>query len=78
VHSDCVVTRDFCERSGGGLHFRSYEEFAGYLEWLHQHPDMARRLGRAGGNYVRAHFNWDMIIARLLAFLRDEGEHVCR
>jgi glycosyltransferase involved in cell wall biosynthesis len=78
VHSDCAVTRDFCERSGGGLHFRSHDEFAGSLEWLHAHPQMARRMGRAGAAYVRAHFNWDAIITRLLAFLRDEGENECR
>jgi glycosyltransferase involved in cell wall biosynthesis len=77
VHSDCVVTRDFCERSGGGLHFRSYEEFAGSLEWLHAHAEMANRMGRAGSAYVRAHFNWDAIITRLLAFLRDEGKNEC-
>jgi len=75
VHSDCLVTRDFCARSGGGLHFRSYDEFAGSLEWLRAHPQMARRIGRAGTAFVHEKFGWDTIIKRLLGFLQSCEMH---
>lgn len=71
VHSDCPVTREFCETTGGGLHFRSYAEFAGSLAWVAANPDMARRMGRAGGAFVRRNFSWDAVLERLLGFLRD-------
>lgn len=70
VHSDCEVTREFCQLSNGGLHFRTYEEFAACLHWFAEHPAQARQMGQAGGAYVRANFTWDSILARLLAFLR--------
>ncbi|NJN15690.1 MAG: glycosyltransferase family 4 protein [Oscillochloris sp.] len=69
VHSDCDVTREFCELSGGGLHFRHYGEFAAALHWLSENPEQAAQMGGAGGQYVRRNFAWDVVIARMLAFL---------
>ncbi len=70
VHSECDVTREFSQLSNGGLHFRTFDEFAACLDWFMEHPNEARRMGQAGGAYVRANFTWDTILARLLAFLR--------
>jgi glycosyltransferase involved in cell wall biosynthesis len=75
VHSDCAVTREFVEQSGGGLHFRTYDEFVGCLDWLREHPQTAQQMGQAGAAYVRQHFTWETIVARLLAFLRETGAH---
>lgn len=72
VHSDCAVTRSFCEASDGGLHFRNYDEWLGCVEWFHAHPATARRMGGAGGDYVREQFRWEAVIGRLLQFLRDD------
>lgn len=69
VHSDCAVTRGFVEESGGGLHFRSFAEFGGSLDYLLARPDVAQRMGAAGGAYVRRHFTWDAVLERLLTFL---------
>ena len=70
VHRDCPVTREFCETTGGGLHFRSYAEFAGSLNWIAANPEIARKMGRAGGAFVRRTFSWDAVLTRLLDFLR--------
>lgn len=78
VHSGCAVTRDFCERSGGGLPFRTYDEFAGCLDWFQELPSDAQQMGAAGEAYVRRHFTWDTIMARMLAFLRGRGEPAWR
>jgi glycosyltransferase involved in cell wall biosynthesis len=72
VHSDCAVTRGFVESSGGGLHFRSYAEFVGSLDYLLARPDIARRMGVSGGAYVRRHFTWDAVLTRLLEFLTNK------
>lgn len=69
VHSDCAVTRDFAERSGGGLHFRSYAEFAACLDWFQQHPRTAQQMAQAGAAYVQHNFTWDAVLVRLLTFL---------
>jgi len=71
VHSDCPVTREFCEASGGGLHFRTPAEFAAALHWIEAHPGDARRMGERGGAYVRELFAWDAVLGRLLRFLRE-------
>lgn len=77
VHSDCAVTREFSQQSGGGLHFRTYDEFVGCLRWLLEHPARIDAMGEAGAAYVRQHFTWDAVLARLLAFLRatHHGQH---
>jgi glycosyltransferase involved in cell wall biosynthesis len=77
VHSDCAVTREFCELSNGGLHFRTYEEFAACLDWLLEHPARARQMGQAGKAYVRQNFDWDIIIGRLLTFLSKHERRRC-
>lgn len=73
VHSGCAVTREFSELSGAGLPFRTYDEFAGCLDWLQEHPSDAQQMGAAGVAYVRRHFTWDTITARMVAFLRGRG-----
>jgi glycosyltransferase involved in cell wall biosynthesis len=70
VHSDCPVTREFCEASGGGLHFRSAAEFNATLRWIEANPAAARRMGERGRAYVREMFAWDAVLGRLLNFLR--------
>ncbi len=78
VHSDCAVTSEFCQITGGGLHFRTANEFAACLDWYAEHPDLAREMGAAGRAYVARHFTWDTILSRLLAFLGTSGGYAQR
>ena len=64
AHAECSVTSDHCRRSNGGLYFRDDLDFAGCLDFLLDHPDVARRMGELGGRYVRQNFNWDAVIQR--------------
>jgi glycosyltransferase involved in cell wall biosynthesis len=73
VHSNCAVTHEFSEQSGGGLHFRTYDEFFGCLQWLEANPTVARQMGQSGAAYVQRLFTWDAVLSRLLAFLRATG-----
>ena len=65
VHADCAVTRDACDRSGGGLWVRSAEEFAEALNRLRADRDLRSRLGRAGQSWVRIHYAWPAVLGRL-------------
>jgi CRISPR/Cas system Type II protein with McrA/HNH and RuvC-like nuclease domain len=44
---------------------KDYEdEFEKCLEYLLTHREIANQMGRNGGEYVRAHFAWDVIVRR--------------
>lgn len=64
VHEGCAVTHDHCLASSGGLYFSSAEDFAGCLDFLLDHPSLARRLGENGQRYVAANFSWDRIVRK--------------
>jgi glycosyltransferase involved in cell wall biosynthesis len=70
VHSDCEVTRDHVERSGGGLHFATFGEFAAALDLLLPHPERRAQLGARGRNYVLANCRWEDVARRTLAALQ--------
>ncbi|HXB54569.1 MAG TPA: glycosyltransferase [Vicinamibacteria bacterium] len=70
VNGDCEVLRGQVLRSGGGLYYRRYEEFAEALDLLRSEPKVADTLGRQGHAYFQTHYAWDAIMAkydRLLA-----------
>ncbi|MFN2452478.1 MAG: glycosyltransferase family 4 protein [Candidatus Dormibacteria bacterium] len=71
VHADCPVTREHCERSGGGLWVRSAEEFAEALDRLRADPDLRRRMAMAGREYVLANYRWTSVVERLEGALRE-------
>jgi glycosyltransferase involved in cell wall biosynthesis len=64
VHGDCAVTREHCERSNGGLWFRSYVEFEELLDRLLASPALRSQLGRNGRAYVEREYSWDAVLRR--------------
>jgi glycosyltransferase involved in cell wall biosynthesis len=60
-----------CVRSGGGLFYRGYSEFAEALRRLLADADLRRRLGEAGRRYVAAEYDWDVVERRTEDFLRS-------
>jgi glycosyltransferase involved in cell wall biosynthesis len=64
VHADCEVTREHCERSNGGLWFRSYPEFEEILDRLLASPELCAQLGRNGRAYVEREYTWDVVLRR--------------
>jgi glycosyltransferase involved in cell wall biosynthesis len=70
VNSACRVLEGQCVRSGGGLFYRGYSEFAGALRRLLDDADLRRALGEAGQRYVRAEYDWDVVERRTGDFLR--------
>ncbi len=73
VHADCAVTADHVRRSGGGLTFGSFGEFAAALDLLLARADMRRTLGERGRAYVLETCRWDAVARRTAGFaLRAE------
>jgi glycosyltransferase involved in cell wall biosynthesis len=64
VHGDCDVTRYHVLRSDGGLYYAGFEEFAGALDWLVDHPAERARMGQLGRAYVRSEYNWETVLHR--------------
>ena len=71
VNSACRVLEGQCVRSGGGLFYRGYSEFAAALRRLLDDADLRRALGEAGRRYVRAEYDWDVVERRTGDFLRS-------
>lgn len=72
VHRKCDVTREHVERSGGGLCFSDYPEFAESLLFLLEDGDRASRIGLAGRRYVEEEYNWEKVLERLFRALEVE------
>jgi glycosyltransferase involved in cell wall biosynthesis len=69
VNSACKVLEGQCVRSGGGLFYRGYSEFAEALRRLLADADLRRQLGEAGRRYVAAEYDWDVVERRTEEFL---------
>lgn len=64
VQGRCEVLVGQCERSGGGVPYRSFAEFAAGVDRLRSDFDLAARMGEAGRQYVLDNYQWDVVIER--------------
>ncbi|UCC62308.1 MAG: glycosyltransferase family 4 protein [Anaerolineae bacterium] len=64
VHAQCQVTHAHCRHSNGGLWFNDYYEFKECINFLLHHPDASDRMAANGQRYVKANYNWDVIVER--------------
>ncbi|MEW6154635.1 MAG: glycosyltransferase family 4 protein [Actinomycetota bacterium] len=67
VHGRAAVTRDHCERSGGGLWFSNYAEFEAVLDRLLADAALRDALGRGGRAYVRSEYSPGAVLERFHA-----------
>ena len=65
----CDVLKGQCIRSGAGLYYESYEEFAETLYSLESNGPLNARLGRNGRDYFREHYAWPVIEQKYLQML---------
>jgi glycosyltransferase involved in cell wall biosynthesis len=70
----CRVLEGQCLRSGGGLFYDGYYEFAAALRLLLERPQLRSALGRQGREYVEREYDWQTVIGKLEdLFLRARG-----
>ena len=65
----CDVLKGQCIRSGAGLYYETYEEFAETLYSLESNGPLHARLGRNGREYFRTHYAWPVIEGKYLDML---------
>jgi glycosyltransferase involved in cell wall biosynthesis len=71
VNAACRVLEGQCLRSGGGLFYRGYSEFADALRRLVTDAPLRAALGAAGRAYVRAEYDWNVVERRTEGFLES-------
>jgi glycosyltransferase involved in cell wall biosynthesis len=69
VNARCKVLRGQVERADGGLYYGNTVEFIAALDYLLDHPDAARQLGRQGLAYVDREYRWPIVMNKIEALL---------
>jgi glycosyltransferase involved in cell wall biosynthesis len=67
VAAGSEVMREHCERSGGGVAFAEYADFAAALASLLDDPAARARMGAAGREYVLSEYGWPAVSERFAA-----------
>jgi glycosyltransferase involved in cell wall biosynthesis len=73
VNGRCLVLNGQVRRANGGLYYHDYDEFAGALQYLLAHPDLARELGRQGLEYVDREYRWPHVMDQINSLLSRVG-----
>jgi glycosyltransferase involved in cell wall biosynthesis len=71
VNARCKVLRGQVARADGGLYYGSAIEFVAGLDYLLDHPDAARQLGRQGLAYVDREYRWPIVVEKIERLLRS-------
>ena len=71
VHAGSEVLTWQCQRSGGGLWFRSYPEFEEALTCLVEQDVLNRAMGDSGRQFVLDEYAWERVGERFFNALRD-------
>jgi glycosyltransferase involved in cell wall biosynthesis len=71
VNARCKVLRGQVARADGGLYYGSAIEFVAGLDYLLDHPDAARQLGRQGLAYVDREYRWPIVVEKIEGLLRS-------
>lgn len=75
VAAGSEVMRDHCARSGGGLVFDDYEQFAAGLDRILGDREEARAMGAAGRDYVAREYGWPAVRERFGRVTRELVAH---
>jgi glycosyltransferase involved in cell wall biosynthesis len=70
VNARCKVLRGQVARADGGLYYGNAVEFIAALDYLLDHPDAARQLGRQGLAYVDRQYRWPVVVEKIETLLR--------
>jgi glycosyltransferase involved in cell wall biosynthesis len=62
VNNQCDVTKEHCINNNGGLYFDTYLEFEACVNYFLNNPDMAKKLGENGFDYVKKNYEWNTIV----------------
>jgi len=69
VNARCKVLRGQVERADAGLYYGNTVEFIAALDYLLDHPEQARQLGRQGLAYVDREYRWPIVMGKIETLL---------
>ena len=73
VNARCKVLRGQVQRADGGLYYSNTTEFIAALDYLLEHPEAARTLGRQGLAYVDREYRWPIVMDKIERLLAQTG-----
>lgn len=73
VNGNCLVLKDQCRRSNGGLYYYNYDEFAAAIDYLRTHPAHCATLGRNGREFVLNNYEWSIILSKYKTLFHSLG-----
>jgi glycosyltransferase involved in cell wall biosynthesis len=65
ANARCRVLMGQCLRSGGGLFYQGYAEFAEALKLMLSRPEVGRTLGAQGRRYVEDEYSWERVEGKM-------------
>jgi glycosyltransferase involved in cell wall biosynthesis len=71
VQRHCDVLVGQSARSGGGIPYDGFAEFAEGVRRLLSDPSLRRQMGDAGQRYVEGNYRWDVLVPRYEALLEE-------
>ena len=73
VNARCKVLRGQVQRADAGLYYGTAVEFVAGLDYLLEHKEVAKQLGRQGLAYVDREYRWPTVIRKIDALLDAIG-----
>ncbi|HEV3124313.1 MAG TPA: glycosyltransferase [Candidatus Dormibacteraeota bacterium] len=67
VHAGCAVTREHCQRGGGGVWVESAEEFSEAVSLFQNDAAIRARMAASGREYILDEYGWPAVLSRLLS-----------
>jgi glycosyltransferase involved in cell wall biosynthesis len=67
---------EHCRRAGGGLYYRSRDEFIEGMRALMTRSKLREQLGESGRQYIRQYYRWEAVLGRferLVTMVRSRG-----
>jgi len=71
VNGRCIVLKNQCRRSNGGLWYENYGEFKACLNLLLKDEKLNRVLGLNGNRFVNFEYDWDVIKKKYLSLVNS-------
>lgn len=71
VNGSCAVLKGQCIRSGAGLYYTNYDEFAAELDYMLNHPEVRREMGESGYRFVKYGYSWDVVINNITSLIEE-------
>ncbi|HEY7292266.1 MAG TPA: glycosyltransferase family 4 protein [Vicinamibacterales bacterium] len=71
VNARCAVLKGQVLRADGGLYYQNAMEFAGAVDYLLAHPDLAQTLGSQGRDYIEREYRWPTVLGKIESLLAE-------